>query len=38
MRIVSAGAVFPPDYYEQETLLAALSAHWAERHYNLERL
>jgi len=38
MRIVSVGSAFPPHYYDQDTLLAALKRHWAERHYNLERL
>ena len=38
MRIASVGSAFPPHYYDQETLLAALQKHWARRHHNLERL
>ncbi len=38
MRIVGAGTAFPPHYYDQETLIAAFREHWAERHFNLERL
>jgi len=37
-RIAGVGAAFPPNFYDQETLLAAFRAHWATRHYNLERL
>jgi len=36
--IASVGAAFPPHHYDQETLLAALRALWAKRHYNLDRL
>jgi alkylresorcinol/alkylpyrone synthase len=28
----------PPNYVDQETLTAALRAHWARRHFNAERL
>jgi alkylresorcinol/alkylpyrone synthase len=38
MTIAAVGAAFPPHYYEQEQLLAALRAHWARRHHNLDRL
>ncbi|HSL82765.1 MAG TPA: 3-oxoacyl-[acyl-carrier-protein] synthase III C-terminal domain-containing protein [Thermoanaerobaculia bacterium] len=38
MRIAAVGKAFPPHYYDQETLLAALRGHWAKRHHNLERL
>jgi alkylresorcinol/alkylpyrone synthase len=38
VRIAAVGAAFPPHYYDQETLLAALGAHWRERYFNLERL
>jgi alkylresorcinol/alkylpyrone synthase len=38
LKIAAVGSAFPPHYYDQETLLAALRRRWAERHYNLERL
>ena len=38
MRIAAVGAAFPPHFYDQETLLAALRDHWEARYYNLERL
>jgi alkylresorcinol/alkylpyrone synthase len=38
VRIAAVGKAFPPHYYDQETLLGALRAHWAKRHHNLERL
>jgi len=38
LRIAAVGAAFPPHYYDQETLLAALSARWGERFFNRERL
>ena len=38
MRIASVSSAFPPNWYSQETLLAALSAAWADRHFNLDRL
>jgi alkylresorcinol/alkylpyrone synthase len=37
-RIAAVGAAFPPNFYDQETLLAAFRSHWATRHYNLDRL
>ncbi len=37
-RIAAVGRGLPPHYYDQDTLLAALRAQWAGRHYNLERL
>ena len=37
-RIAAVGSAFPPNYYDQETLLAAFRTHWATRHYNLDRL
>jgi alkylresorcinol/alkylpyrone synthase len=37
-RIAAVGSAFPPNSYDQETLLAAFRSHWAERHYNLDRL
>jgi alkylresorcinol/alkylpyrone synthase len=36
--IVSASAALPPNYVDQETLLAAFRAQWAEKHFNLDRL
>jgi len=36
--IASVGAAFPPNYYDQDTLLAAFRSHWATRHFNLDRL
>lgn len=38
MRIAAVAASFPPHYYDQETLLAALRAHWRERYVNVDRL
>jgi alkylresorcinol/alkylpyrone synthase len=38
MRVAAVGAAFPPHYYDQETLLAALSRHWRERYFNAARL
>lgn len=38
MRIVSVGSGFPPNYYDQDTLIAAFRRTWGARHYNLERL
>lgn len=37
-RIAAVGVAFPPNFYDQETLLAAFRLHWASRHYNLDRL
>jgi len=37
-KIAAVGHGLPPHYYDQETLLAALRAQWAGRHYNLDRL
>ena len=36
--IVSASAALPPHYVDQETLLAAFRAQWAEKHFNVDRL
>ena len=36
--VASVGAAFPPNYYDQDTLLAAFRLHWATRHFNLDRL
>ncbi len=38
VRIAAVGAAFPPHYYDQEELLAALREQWGQRHYNPERL
>jgi alkylresorcinol/alkylpyrone synthase len=38
LKIAAVGKAFPPHYYDQETLLAALRERWADRYYNLERL
>ena len=38
MRIAAVGSAFPPHYYDQEELLAALEARWGERFFNRERL
>jgi len=38
VRIASVGSAFPPHYYDQDALLAALVEHWRGRHYNLDRL
>ncbi|MCM2268859.1 MAG: type III polyketide synthase [Thermoanaerobaculia bacterium] len=37
-RVAAVGAAFPPHYYDQETLLAALRTHWQARYFNLDRL
>jgi alkylresorcinol/alkylpyrone synthase len=36
--ILSVGSALPGNYADQETLTAALRAHWARRHFNAERL
>jgi len=36
--IVSASAALPPHYVDQETLLDAFRAQWAEKHFNVDRL
>ena len=38
MRIAAVGSAFPPNYYDQETLLEAFRRHWADRLFNLDRL
>ena len=38
MRIIDVGRAFPRHFYEQETLLGALKAHWGQRHRNPARL
>ncbi len=37
-RVAAVGRVLPPHWYDQETLLAALQAHWAAQHFNADRL
>lgn len=36
--ILSVGRALPPHHADQETLTAALSAHWARQHFNPDRL
>jgi alkylresorcinol/alkylpyrone synthase len=38
MKIVSVGKAFPANYYDQETLLAALKRSWGQRYHNPARL
>jgi alkylresorcinol/alkylpyrone synthase len=38
LKIAAVGKAFPPNYYDQETLLAALRERWKDRHFNTERL
>jgi alkylresorcinol/alkylpyrone synthase len=38
MRIAAVGKAFPPNYYDQETLLKAFRRAWSGRFYNQERL
>ncbi len=38
MKIAAVGAAFPPHFYDQATLLAALREQWAGRFFNLDRL
>jgi alkylresorcinol/alkylpyrone synthase len=36
--VLSVGRALPPHHVDQETLTAALRAHWARRHFNADRL
>jgi alkylresorcinol/alkylpyrone synthase len=36
--ILSVGRALPPNFVDQETLIAALQAFWGERHFNAARL
>ncbi len=38
MLIASVGAAFPPNYYDQDQLIAAFRDQWGERHKNLDRI
>jgi len=38
MRIAGVGKALPPNYYDQDTLLAALKAYWSHTGHNVERL
>jgi alkylresorcinol/alkylpyrone synthase len=38
LKIAAVGKAFPPNYYDQETLLAALRERWADRNFNTDRL
>jgi alkylresorcinol/alkylpyrone synthase len=37
-RILAVGRALPPHYADQETLTAALTAHWSRQHFNPDRL
>ncbi len=36
--ILSVGRALPPNHVDQDTLVAALTAYWGERHFNVGRL
>jgi alkylresorcinol/alkylpyrone synthase len=36
--VAAVGRAFPPHYYDQEALIAALREHWGRRHFNVERI
>ncbi len=38
MHVAAVGQAFPPHYYDQDTLIAALRTYWAARHHNVERI
>jgi len=38
LRIAAVGTALPDHFYDQETLLAALAAHWRERYFNVGRI
>jgi alkylresorcinol/alkylpyrone synthase len=38
LKIAAVGSALPPNYYDQETLLAALRQRWSDHYFNLERL
>jgi alkylresorcinol/alkylpyrone synthase len=38
VKIAAVGRAFPPHYYDQQTLVAALQRRWANRFFNPERL
>jgi alkylresorcinol/alkylpyrone synthase len=38
MRIAAVGSALPDHYYDQDALIEAFKEHWAERHFNLDRL
>jgi len=38
VKIAAVGSALPPNYYDQETLLAALRQRWSDHYFNLERL
>ncbi len=38
MRVASVATALPTNYYDQDTLLAALKAYWAQKRRNLDRL
>ena len=38
MHVAAVGQAFPPNHYDQETLIAALRGYWAARHHNVDRI
>ena len=38
IHVAAVGRAFPPHFYDQETLLAALKHAWSSRHHNSDRL
>ena len=38
IRIAAVGSAFPVNHYDQDSLLEAFRAHWADRLYNIDRL
>jgi alkylresorcinol/alkylpyrone synthase len=38
VHVAAVGRAFPPNYYDQETLIGALKSVWASRHHNAQRL
>ncbi len=38
MKIAAVGRAFPPNYYDQDQLLASFREHWAGKHFNMKRL
>jgi len=38
VHVAAVGQAFPPNHYDQETLIAALRGYWAARHHNVDRI
>jgi len=38
VQIAAVGRAFPPNHYDQDTLIAAFRREWGSRHYNLDRI